>query len=66
MNRMQISNQCPCSSNRKDIFYDNVSIGMGYVPWQKWDNVYDLNKGMCAGTIFPCLDKPFLGRSMWK
>ncbi len=40
------------------------SLGMAYVPWQQdFGNVYDLDKAFCKGTIFPCLDKPFLGRS---
>lgn len=39
------------------------SLGMAYVPWQQnFGNVYDLDKAFCKGTIFPCLDKPFLGR----
>ncbi len=47
---------------------DNVSLsekslGMAYVPWQQsFGTVYDLDKAFCKGTIFPCLDKPFLGR----
>ena len=32
---------------------------MAYVPWQKWTEIYDLNKGFMLGTIFPCLNKPF-------
>jgi len=40
------------------------SLGMAYVPWQQsFGTVYDLDKAFCKGTIFPCLDKPFLGRS---
>ena len=40
------------------------TIGMAYVPWQgSFGTVYDLDKSFCAGTIFPCRDKPFLGRS---
>ena len=47
---------------------DNTSLsekalGMAYVPWQQsFGTVYDLDKAFCKGTIFPCLDKPFLGR----
>ena len=41
---------------------DNWAIAMAYVPWQTWGDVYDLNRGLHAGTIFPCLDKPFTGR----
>ena len=51
---------------RQDVCLDNAALAMGYIPWQVWGNVYDLNKGMQVGTIFPCLDKPFIGRAMWK
>lgn len=40
---------------------DNFVIGMAYVPWQTWNNVYDPHKGLCRGTIFQELDKPFEG-----
>jgi hypothetical protein len=41
---------------------DNMPIAMSYVPWQHWHDVYDLDKALDAGTIFPELDLPFLGR----
>lgn len=40
---------------------DDFPVAMGYVPWQRWHTVYDLEKALCTGTIFPELDKPFLG-----
>lgn len=46
-----------------DMPLSSLSLGMAYVPWQKsFDNLYDTDKAFCVGTIFPCLDKPFLGR----
>lgn len=58
-----MNNNCTsCKNPRNDVCLDNVPLGMAYVPWQIWDDVYDLNKGLHAGTIFPCLDKPFIGR----
>ena len=33
---------------------------MAYVPWQYFTNVYDTDKALEVGTIFPELDKPFL------
>lgn len=47
--------------------FDGVSkefpIGMAYVPWQRFDGIYeDLEKAFCVGTIFPELNKPFTGR----
>ncbi len=40
---------------------DNFPVAMAYVPWQRWNTVYDLEKGLPIGTIFPELNKPFLG-----
>jgi len=40
---------------------DNFPVGMCYVPWQQWNQIYDLEKGFHCGTIFPELNKPFLG-----
>lgn len=37
-------------------------VGMAYVPWQKLEELYDLEKGFRAGTIFPELNLPFTGR----
>ncbi|MGN0383280.1 MAG: spore coat associated protein CotJA [Eubacterium sp.] len=48
----------PCEAN------DSMAIGMAYVPWQQWSNVYEIEKGFCIGTIFPDLNKPFLGRAI--
>ena len=36
-------------------------IAMAYVPWQKWQALYEAEKGFCRGTIFAELDKPFEG-----
>lgn len=40
----------------------SFALAMAYVPWQQWNQTYELKKAMCAGTIFPELDKPFLGK----
>lgn len=38
-------------------------VAMAYVPWQEFQEMYDdLEKAYCAGTIFPELDQPFMGR----
>ena len=34
---------------------------MAYVPYQQWGDVYDAEKGLCRGTMFPVLDLPFSG-----
>ncbi len=35
-------------------------VGMGYVPWQGWENTYPIEQGFRRGTIFPSLDYPFV------
>ena len=40
---------------------EDFPVAMAYVPWQRWNTVYDLERALCTGTIFPELDKPFLG-----
>ena len=42
---------------------EEYPVAMAYVPWQYWNAVYDLEKGLAYGTIFPELNKPFLGVS---
>ena len=36
-------------------------VGMGYVPWQHLDKVYEPAQALRAGTLFPELEKPFYG-----
>lgn len=42
-------------------FPEKTPIGMAYVPYQQWDEIYDANEGFCRGTMFPLLDYPFKG-----
>lgn len=51
----------PCFE-RKEGFPENFPIAMAYVPWQLWNQVYSFDKALCEGTLFPELDKPFIGR----
>ena len=37
-------------------------VAMAYVPWQNFHKVYEQEKALMVGTIFPELNKPFLGR----
>ena len=39
----------------------NLGLGICSVPMQEWEQVYDEDTAFSAGTIFPCLNKPFLG-----
>ena len=42
---------------------DQFPVAMAYVPWQRWQQVYPVERAIGRGTIFPDLDKPFgMGR----
>ncbi len=36
-------------------------VAMAYVPWQNFTRAYEPQRAWNTGTIFPELDKPFLG-----
>lgn len=40
---------------------DCKSLAMAYVLWQQWREVYSCEKALENGTLFPDLNKPFLG-----
>lgn len=44
----------------------DATVTMAYVPLQESLEVYDGEKGLNAGTIFPALDKPFKGKFVKK
>ena len=48
---------------KKNFDSSRYPVGMCYVPWQTFQPVYPLDKAFCAGTLFPSLDKPFLGKA---
>lgn len=49
-----------CNINDECCF-ENWPVAMTYVPMQYWEEPYDLERGLGAGTIFPSLDLPFTG-----
>ncbi len=54
---------CPWVRNgetARSMFPENVSLAMAYVPFQQDSEVYSCEKGLKEGTMFPCLNKPFL------
>ncbi|MBQ8185146.1 MAG: spore coat associated protein CotJA [Lachnospiraceae bacterium] len=55
----QTASSCPMPYSTMDM--DRFPVAMLYVPWQKWNQTYELDRGLKAGTIFPELDKPFRG-----
>lgn len=58
LSAMGFDEGCP---QPKGDFPKDTPIGMAYVPFQKWENPYDDNIALSRGTIFPSLDKPFIG-----
>ena len=51
---------CTADNYKTDGFAD-MPLAMAYVPWQRWQNIYDAEKGFCRGTIFQELDLSFMG-----
>ena len=39
-------------------------VAMAYVPFQQLKAVYSAEDGLKNGTMFPCLNKPFLGKAV--
>lgn len=52
--------QQECSCAREDM--PGFPLGMAYVPWQPWGNLYTVDQALCKGTLFRDLDLDFLGR----
>jgi len=57
----------PSSNQYKDIIEKKAMpcpkmvLAMAYVPDQMWETPYEVTEGIHRGTLFPSLDKPFLG-----
>ena len=50
--------ECCCTLK---VFPKEISVAMAYVPFQQWCDVYQCDKALCQGTVFPVLDLPFMG-----
>ncbi len=55
--------ECP---EPKGEFPRYTPIAMAYVPFQEWEKTYDEQAALSRGTIFPSLDKPFIGEEAVK
>lgn len=42
-------------------FPEKTPVGMAYVPYQQWNDLYTADEGFIRGTLFPELDYPFKG-----
>ena len=61
MNQYQEQN---CSKGRRMANSDSgqeMEIAMAYVPWQFFQSIYEPDKALQVGTVFPELNKPFYG-----
>jgi len=47
--------------NETSKFPDDTVVAMAYIPYQNPKIIYNVEQGLNKGTLFPCLDKPFLG-----
>ena len=56
-------NDCPMPKSK---FPSETPLAMAYVPFQKWEEPYDRETALSRGTIFPALDKPFIGEEAVK
>lgn len=56
----------PAMRSGSDWSMDNFALAMAYVPMQHFKNVYELDEALSVGTIFPELNKPFMGFNGWK
>ena len=56
-------NRC-CRNTDSSVTNDpllGMPVGMGYVPWQQWGQVYNMCDSLRIGTIFPALNLEFYG-----
>lgn len=61
MNNRENNNQnnCYCAEG-KSALPEYPAVAMAYVPFQQRGEIYSFEKALDRGTLFPCLDKPFL------
>ena len=45
---------------------NKCSLAMAYVPWQKWETMYNEEEALKQGTAFPSLNLPFCRSGMKK
>lgn len=60
MNDMNVPYGNPYAE-RKPMSMPKMELAMAYVPDQMWETPYEVTEGLHRGTLFPSLDKPFLG-----
>ena len=53
-----MTGRTPMQPRREEVSKASPALAMGYVPWQRWGQIYPMDKGFERGTIFPELDLP--------
>ena len=53
----------PSTRQEKELCMDTFPLAMAYVPMQQFQSIYELDEALQNGTVFPELNKPFMG---WK
>jgi len=51
----------PAAATSADLFPQQISLAMLYVPYQRWDKLYSEQEALERGTLFRALDLPVLG-----
>lgn len=59
--RQEINHSCSDQSAVTCVKTADFPVGMAYVPMQTWGPLYNPQKALSQGTLFPELDKPFSG-----
>ena len=47
--------------NSNNDFCEEKALAMAYVPFQKWEDVFDMEEALKRGTLFAQLYKPYIG-----
>lgn len=61
LNRADSDDNCEESYRPTSALPKNPVPAMAYIPFQQFNQPYSSQEGFKKGTLFPCLDKPFLG-----
>lgn len=51
----------PAAATSADLFPQQISLAMLYVPYQRFEKLYSEEEALERGTLFRALDLPFLG-----
>ena len=58
---MENHSSCSYKQEKEVLKLDSMPLAMTYVPWQKWQNLYNRQAALKNGTLFEELNKPFKG-----